>query len=272
MLILAGTAVKGASVGGVESCLQLPGLDLCLDIGRCPRSAVQRSRVAFSHAHLDHMGGLPLHAATRALTGQEPPTYLLPAQNLAGVENLLGCWRHLDRSRLPCRLVPMRPGDRFPLGGGCELRAFSTQHSVPSLGYAVFSCKQKLKAEYAGLEGERLRDLRRAGEPITEAISTCDVAFTGDTRIDALDEQPWLYEARLLILEATFLDDRVGVAECRAKGHVHLFEVFERAERFQNQAILLVHFSARYAHAETRAILEEGLPPSLRGRVHALLP
>ncbi len=272
MLNLAGTAVKGISIGGVETCIQLPGLDLCFDIGRAPRSAVHRSRVAFTHAHLDHMGGVAMHVATRALTAQEPPTYLMPKANTADFEAMLKSWRRLDRSRLPCTLVPMEPGRGFELASGVELRAFSTRHTVPSLGYAVFTTKHKLLPRYHGTPGPELQRIRQAGEVITQPVESCDVAFTGDTAIDALDEQPWLYRARLLILEATFLDDRVGVAACRSKGHVHLDEILERAERFENQAIMLTHFSARYALGEIRAILDKRLPTSLRARVHPLLP
>jgi ribonuclease Z len=272
MLNLAGTAVRGISIGGVETCIQLPGLDLCFDIGRAPRSAVYRSRVAFTHAHLDHMGGIAMHMATRALTALEPPTYLVPAANLPALQDLLKAWRRLDRSRLPCTLVPMEPGSVFPLAPDLELRAFPTQHTVPSLGYAVFSSKQKLLPSFHGLPGKELQRLRLAGEAITERVQTCDVAFSGDSCIDAIAAQPWLYRARLLILEATFIDDRVSVEACRGKGHVHLDEIIAQAERFENQAILLTHFSARYTLTEIRAILDERLPPSLRERVHPLIP
>jgi ribonuclease Z len=70
----------------------------------------------------------------------------------------------------------------------------------------------------------------------------------------------------------TFLDDRVPVAEARAKGHVHLDEVVERAELFENEALLFTHFSARYRPAEVRAILAARLPPALAERVTPLLP
>ena len=272
MLNLAGTAVKGVSIGGLETCIQLPGLALAFDIGRCPRSAVHRSRVFFSHAHLDHLGGVPMHCATRALTGLEPPSYVLPRQNLADFQAMLGSWRRLDRSRLPCSVVGAVPGDRFPLREDLELRAFQTRHSLPSLGYAIFSLRHKLRPEYHGLPGQRLKALREAGEAITAPSWVCDVAFTGDSSAKVLDEQPWLYDARLLILETTFLDDRVGVQACRAREHVHLDEVLQRVDLFRNQAIPLTHFSARYAPSEIRGILDRRLPPSLKGRVHPLLP
>ena len=75
-----------------------------------------------------------------------------------------------------------------------------------------------------------------------------------------------------MILECTFLDDRVSVAECRAKGHVHLDEIVERADLFENEAILLTHFSARYSSTEIVALLDAKLPPALRERVTPLLP
>ena len=77
-------------------------------------------------------------------------------------------------------------------------------------------------------------------------------------------------EARLLILEATFLDERVSVDSARARGHVHLDELVERAESMRNEAILLHHFSARYTAAEIEAVLDARLPPALRERVVAL--
>ncbi len=272
MLVLAGHAVQAVSVGGLETCVQLPGLDLAFDIGRCPRSAVQRSRVLFTHAHLDHLGGIAMHAATRALTGLEPPLYVVPAEVVPDLEALLATWRRLDRSRLPCRIVPFRPGDTLSLGRDLEVRAYRSDHVVPSLGYALWSRKHRLKAEYRGLPGSAVRDLRLAGTAVVDEVWTPDLAVPGDTRIDLLDREPWLFEARLLVLEATFLDDRVTVAQSREKGHVHLDEIAARWADFHNQAILLVHFSARYAPSEVHALLDAHLPPDLRRRVTPLLP
>ena len=54
MIPLAGIAVDALSVGGLETCIQIPGWDLAFDIGRCPPSVVSRSHVLFTHAHMDH--------------------------------------------------------------------------------------------------------------------------------------------------------------------------------------------------------------------------
>jgi len=73
------------------------------------------------------------------------------------------------------------------------------------------------------------------------------------------------------VLECTFLDDKVTAESARDKGHVHLDEIIERAELFENEAILLTHFSARYRAQDVRRILANKLPPGLVERVTPLL-
>ena len=48
-----------------ETCIILPQLKLVLDTGRCPQRAVYQQTVLLSHAHLDHIGGVPFHVSTR---------------------------------------------------------------------------------------------------------------------------------------------------------------------------------------------------------------
>ena len=77
--------------------------------------------------------------------------------------------------------------------------------------------------------------------------------------------------AKLLILEVTFLDDQVSVEKARSTGHVHLDEVCERADLFENEALLFSHISRRYRAREVREILARRLPASLADRVVPLL-
>ena len=98
------------------------------------------------------------------------------------------------------------------------------------------------------------------------------MAYLGDTLLDVIDEEPVVRQAKLLIMEVTFLDDRVSVEACRGKGHIHLHEILAQPERLANNAILFVHFSARYTFREIREIVDERLPPGLRERVTVFLP
>lgn len=98
-----------------------------------------------------------------------------------------------------------------------------------------------------------------------------EVAFTGDTTPDFIldDANIDALQAKLLIMETTFLDDAVTIQHAREYGHTHLSEVIKYANRLLNKSILFIHFSARYKREEILRAVEE-LPPPLQGRVAAL--
>lgn len=265
-----GETIRAVSVGGLETCIELPRWKLCFDIGRCPPPAVRQQRVLFTHAHTDHMGGVIHHCAQRDLFHMKPPDYWLPAENVEAFEAMLAAWRRLDRSGLPCAVHGVSPGDRIDLGGGRWAEAFRVPHRVPSLGWALGLTRQKLRDDLHGAPREEIIARREAGERIHDLRETVEIAFCGDTRIEAVDRQELVRTARVLILEVTFLDDRVPVEAARRKGHVHLDEVIERADRFENEAILFTHVSQRYGNRQMRRILEERLPEGLRERVSIL--
>jgi hypothetical protein len=100
VLQLGGVAIDAISVGGLETSIGLPGLKLAFDLGVCRPQAVALPTVLFTHAHIDHMGALVQHCATRSLMGMRPPTYAFPQENLGGVEDLLRAWRRPRRA--PC--------------------------------------------------------------------------------------------------------------------------------------------------------------------------
>ena len=126
-----------------------------------------------------------------------------------------------------------------------------------------------------GIEFERPRRGAEIAQRITQPIDTEVreplVAFTGDTTIDVAEREAVVREARLLILEATFLDDRIPPEEARRRGHVHLRQIAERAALFSNEALLLTHFSARHRSAEIPELLRRELPPELLERTVPLL-
>lgn len=267
---LAGVELRGHSIGGLETWLDLPGLGLCFDIGRAPEASLPTETVLFTHGHVDHLGGVVSHCASRALRGMRPPTYVVPPEVVPGLEALLDVWRGLDGADLDCNVVGLGPGDELAVKNRL-VRPFRAHHFGPAQGYSVWEVREKLRPEYRGLEGRRIKELREAGTVVTHRRETPLVAFSGDTRIDLVEAEEVVRKARLLILEVTFLDDRVSIASAREKGHVHLDEVIERAHLFENEAILMTHFSSRYNARQVREILAERLPDSLADRVTPLL-
>ena len=150
---------------------------------------------------------------------------------------------------------------------------------MPSQGYVVYSTKEKLKPEHAGKPGLEIRDLRRAGVDVTDTVEVPLVAFTGDTTADWIargksGEDPVAADAlraKLLICECTFVDDAVDPEGAREYGHTHVDEIAAEAAFFENEAVLLIHFSARYKAKDIEEQLAARLPPKLLERVTPLL-
>uniref|UniRef100_A0A1D1Y268 Nuclear ribonuclease Z n=1 Tax=Anthurium amnicola TaxID=1678845 RepID=A0A1D1Y268_9ARAE len=165
----------------------------------------------------------------------------------------------------------MSAGEEFQLRKDLKVRAFRTYHAIPSQGYLIYSVRQKLKQEYAGLTGDEIKNLRLSGVEVTYTITLPEVAFTGDTMSDFIDDPDNIdvLKARVLVMESTFVDERMTITNARDYGHTHLSEIASNASKFENKAILLIHFSARYQSDEIRGAISK-LPPILSGRVFAL--
>ena len=269
---LPGMVLDAVSVAGLETCIQVPSWKLAFDIGRCPPAAPRWPTVLFTHAHLDHMGGVANHCATRAMMGMSPPRYVMPARNVEAFHDLLDAWRRLDGSELPCEVVGVTPGDVVELGKGRRARVFQAYHRVPTVGYALVETRQKLREDLHGLPGKEIAEARARGERVTRSVERVELAFCGDTLIDVVEREAAVRTARVLVLEVTFLDERVSVEATRSKGHIHLDEVIERADLFENEVIVISHASIRYRPDELRAICAQRLPDGLRDRVIPMVP
>ncbi|XP_010532308.1 PREDICTED: nuclear ribonuclease Z [Tarenaya hassleriana] len=266
-----GYPIDGLSVGGHETCVMFPSLRLAFDIGRCPPRAISQDFVFISHSHMDHIGGLPMYVATRGLYKMKPPTIIVPKSIKENVESLFEVYRKLDSSELKHNLVGLDVGEEFYMRKDLKVKAFRTYHVIQSQGYVVYSTKQKLKKEYLGLSGNEIKSLKASGVEISDTVTVPEVAFTGDTMSDFVVDEANVdaLRAKVLVMESTFLDDSVSIEHARDYGHIHLFEIVKYAEKFENKAILLTHFSARYSVKEIEDAIS-ALSPPLAGRIFAL--
>ena len=259
--------LEGLSVAGVETCIEVPSLRLVLDMGRCTRGAIHHPLVLVSHGHLDHMGAIAQHAARRAMMHLGESTYIVPAAVAGDVEELFNAAGRLDGQVIPRRVVPLEPGAAFSLGKHRWLRPFQTYHRVPSQGYTVWERRHRLRDEFHGIPGAQLGELRKRGVQLEDARDVALLSFTGDTRSEVLERTPELQHTETLVMETTFLDERVDVAGARSMGHIHLDEVLERAALLPRTEVVLSHFSARYRDEDVRRIVPARLPDELQGIV-----
>ena len=263
-------SLLGFSTAGIETAIEVHSLGLVLDLGRCSRTAVNQPLVLVSHGHLDHVGAVVQHAARRAMMKMGESVYVVPASIAADVERMFAAAEALDGGRIPRRVVPLGPGEELDLGKRRRVRAFETFHRVASQGYTVWERRHRLRPEFHNLDGARLGELRRAGREIDEPHDVPVLCFSGDTRVEVLERTPELQQAETLLLEATFLDDRVSVEDAREMGHIHLDELIARAELLAARDVVLHHFSARYSAAEVSQICQRRIPDGVKARVRIL--
>lgn len=264
---LDGLEIRGISVGGLETCLEVPSWKLAFDLGRCSGSTVGCHTVLFTHAHADHMGAVASHTARRALRRDDPPRYVIPRENEQAFEDLMHAWRRLDQAPLPCVVQAAGPGDELALHRQLVAQVFRSPHRAPCQGYHLFSEGHELLEEHVGKSTQEIAGLRREGQTVTREVRRSELAFCGDTRFDVLQRVPGLAQARRLMLECTFFDERVSVESAREMGHVHLHEIAEQAEQLRGVgALLLTHVSARYKRGEARELVERSLPDWLLER------
>lgn len=265
--------LRGVSVGGIYTSIFCPELGAVFDVGIAPRSSAAADFIFLSHGHVDHVGALSSQLGIRALVGKKkPPRVFLPEEVEGPIRRALEAMTELQRYDLAIDSVAMKPGDVVPMRGDLQVRAFQTHHVVPSLGFTLLRTIKKLRKEFRGLPGNEIAERKRAGEDLFHTVERSELSYCTDTLIQALDNNPELYQSRVLILECTFLDERKPVKLARAGCHVHLDEIIERAERFENEALVLMHFSQLYRPAEVVEILDRRCPPGLRERIIPFVP
>lgn len=265
--------VRGVSVGGVYTSIAIPELGVLFDAGISPRSAGGIDTILLSHGHADHVGALPALLGIRALSGKtKPPRVVMPAEIVADLEAALSALTRLQRWPLEIDAIGMLPGDEIALRGDLLVRAVRTFHPVPSLAYLLVRRVSKLRADLHGLAGPDIAARKRAGEIVTDLEDRLELAYATDTLVSVLDHSPELLQARVLIIESTFLDDRKTIEAARAGCHIHLDELIERADRFKNEHIVLMHISQLYRPDEVASILDARVPPGLRKRIIPFVP
>jgi ribonuclease Z len=265
--------LRGISVGGVYTSLQVPELGVVLDAGVPLRSFATTDHLFLSHGHSDHASALGALLGIRGLVGKHSPAQVfLPAEIESAVKEALAALGRLHRSAISFETLPMLPGDTRKVYRDLWVRAFRTHHAGPSLGYQFFKRVTKLKPEHQGMPGEEIARLRREGAGIFDEVERLELAYATDTLSKVLETAPSILESRVLILECTYLDQKWTVAETQERLHVHLDEIIARADLFQNEALVLMHFSQAYGPEQVHDIIRERVPPALRERIKVFAP
>jgi ribonuclease Z len=264
------THVIGYSVAGEETVVQIPELNVCFDIGRCPYFALTSDFVCISHSHMDHLAGLGYYLSQRAFQGMKPGTVFVPREIERPVDQLLRCWRDVERQGTPYQLIPMMSGKLHEIRRDFGIRAFATHHGGSSLGYSIISIREKLKPEYHDKTGPELAQMKMDGIEIQYRLEVPVVAFLGDTTIGNVFDQPDVQNAEILITECTFFDAEHKV-KAKAGKHLHVDQFAEVLPKLKNKHIILGHVSRRTGIRRAKYVLRKRVGEEQMKRIHFLM-
>ncbi|MEM7179970.1 MAG: MBL fold metallo-hydrolase [Spirochaetota bacterium] len=225
-----------------------------------------------THGHLDHASGIPYYISQRSLRKLKPPKIYLPEVMYEPMQQILALYSQMEDFPYNYTMQVCRSGEMYPLNSQYSFTSYPTFHRVASQGYTVYETRKKLKAKFQGIAGEEILKLKKQGVEITEVIQIPIVSFSGDTRSDYLWEYEDVRKSKILFMECTYIDEERGIAASREWGHTHLDEIFAKADRLENEKLVLIHFSKRYSNRYIRHTVKQKTPPSLEGRIHCFLP
>ena len=206
---------------------------------------------------MDHLAGLAYYLSQRYFQGMKPGTVLLPAEIVRPVDQLLRCWRDVERQGTPYTLVPMVAGQLHEVRRDFGIRAYQTHHGGPSLGYGLISIREKLKAEYIGIPGPELAEMKRNGIEIQYRLEVPTVVYLGDTTAGRVFQEPDVVNAEILITECTFYE---GDHRHKAKAgrHLHVEQFATLLPRLMNQHVVVLHVSRRTGVRRAKYLLRKG--------------
>ncbi|MEM9082893.1 MAG: MBL fold metallo-hydrolase [Planctomycetota bacterium] len=262
--------VQGTSIAGEITTIQVPELDLCFDMGSCPRAALASKYVAISHGHMDHIGGLAYFISQRRFQGMGDATIVCHEEIAKDIERMLAGFNDLERQRTPYELVSLKPEGTLEIKNNIHLRMFELEHTAPCAGYVVVEKRSKLKPEFAELTQEQLRQLRDGGTEITYWLEVPQVAYLTDTLPGPQLVREDVRKAKVVIAECTFVDHD-HKQRSRIGKHLHIDDIAEWLPVLECETLVLMHLSRRSNIAEARKALSRAVGHDQARRVEFLM-
>lgn len=262
--------VQGTSVAGESTCVQVPELDVCFDMGQCPRPMLSSKVVAISHGHMDHVGGLAYYCSQRVFQGMGPGTILCSKAIGPAIRRMMEGYVGLEEQVTPYNLIEMEPGQEYEVKNNFFIRIFDVEHTCPASGYTVLEKRSKLKPEFYELPQEKLRELKDQGKDITYTLEVPLVSYVGDTCPGPPLILDQVRRSQIVISECTFAEDDHRDRALVGK-HMHLRDVAEWLPVLECQKLVLIHLSRRTNMLEARKALRKLVKPQHSDRVEFLM-
>jgi ribonuclease Z len=263
--------IEGRSRAGHETFFRIRELGVALDIGRCPDLLVAMPHIFITHTHLDHAAGIAFYAGQRRLQQIEGGTIYVPAEVLDDVRALLRIQEKLTGAEFEIRVRGVAAGEEIRFGRTHVVRAHAAPHRVAARAWEVIEVRHHLRPDLAGLDGEEIARLRGERIPVDEEYRCPLLFYTGDTDRGLLESCDAMFASKVLMIECSFVKDGHQERAARYR-HIHIDDIADVATRFENEIIMLTHFSRRYSREEIRENVRRRLPAVLHDRIRLGLP
>src|SRR5260221_12254001 len=115
------------------------------------------------------------------------------------------------------------------------------------------------------------KEFRARHDEVIEPYRVSLLFYSGDTDRGILESNETLFKSEVLMIECSFIADGHQERAARYR-HIHFDDIAEFADRFENDVIVLTHFSRRYSRSEIQNELRKRCPAVLRTRIRLALP
>lgn len=245
--------VGSQSVSGYATTITLPELNVVFDMGFASTEAASCQNVMITHGHLDHFNDVARHAYIRNMCGAPRSRFFVPPFLVDAVHDMMSFWARIQKAKkVEYEVIPCSHGDRVHIEHNRYVVPFRTVHRIASHGYVILEERERVKPEYANLEGRDYARLRKEGVVFSQKVDVPLVTFTGDTQARVLDQNNdavrLATSSKVFIMECTFLEDQTPEF-AQSRGHTHIGEIADRMGCIQGQ-LVLAHFSKRYTNRD----------------------
>jgi ribonuclease Z len=264
--------IEGVSRAGHETWFRVREFNAAFDIGRCPDQLIGTSDIFVTHAHLDHAVGIPFYAGQRQLHRMTGGRVYVPADAAEGMREIMSIYERITGATFDeVEVIGLAAGDFVRLGRTHEVRVHRATHRVAANAYEVIELRHRLRDEFVGRDEHEIVELRASGVSVTEEWRRSMLFYTGDTDRGILETNDALYKSEVLMIECSFIT--TGHEERAATyRHIHFDDIAAFADRFENETIVLTHFSRRYSRSMIHDEIRRRCPAVLRDRIRLALP
>lgn len=259
--------IYGYSRAGSKTCIIIQDLNIVFDYGYADERAYSMNNKLISHGHMDHIGALHTDYSTRRMNNLEKTTrYIMPMQCIKPYKMLVSAYSHMNIGRCNENInilsklsnielidadscVAGLSSNKFHLENEIYFTSYEMDHRVKSYGYIIYRKSKRLKAEYIGLDWTKIKELKENNVELTNDHYEPLIGYTGDTTINGVLKHPEFLSVPLLIMECTGFE-KDDIIECRLGEHIHIDDINENYNKFNNIKIILFHFSQKYKNVE----------------------